>query len=30
MAGIDLRKLGYRCTKSEPTARATHYIISRS
>jgi dihydrofolate reductase len=30
MSGIDLLKLGYQCTKSEPTARATHYIISRA
>jgi dihydrofolate reductase len=30
MSGIDLVKLGYQCMRSEPTARATHYIISRS
>jgi dihydrofolate reductase len=30
LAGIDLPALGYKCTKSEATARATHYIIARS
>jgi dihydrofolate reductase len=30
MTGIDLPALGYRCTRSEGTARATHYIIGRA
>ena len=30
MHGLDLLALGYQCTSSEATARATHYIISRS
>jgi dihydrofolate reductase len=30
MAGIDLPALGYRCTKSVASERATHYIIART
>jgi len=29
-AGIDLPALGYKCTKSVPTARAVHYVITRT
>jgi hypothetical protein len=29
LAGIDLPALGYRCTKSVGTERATHYVIGR-
>jgi dihydrofolate reductase len=29
LAGLDLPALGYRCTKSAATERATHYIIGR-
>ena len=28
--GLDLPALGYKCSRSEATARATHYIISRA
>jgi dihydrofolate reductase len=27
LGGLDLPALGYRCTKSVGTARATHYVI---
>lgn len=30
LSGIDLPALGYRCTKSTATERATHYIIERA
>lgn len=30
LAGIDLRALGYTCTKWEPSAKAAHYIIAKS
>jgi dihydrofolate reductase len=30
LAGLDLPALGYKCTKSEATARATHYSIART
>jgi dihydrofolate reductase len=29
MAGIDLAKLGYRCTEHVPTASATHVVLTR-
>jgi dihydrofolate reductase len=29
MAGIDLAKLGYRCTEHVPTASATHIVLTR-
>lgn len=28
--GVDLPALGYRCTRSEATARATHYVVGRA
>jgi dihydrofolate reductase len=30
LAGIDLPALGYRCTRSVGTERATHYVIGRA
>ena len=30
MAGIDLPALGYTCTRSVASAKATHYIIAKS
>jgi dihydrofolate reductase len=30
LGGLDLPALGYRCTKSVGTARATHYVIGRA
>jgi dihydrofolate reductase len=29
LSGLDLPSLGYRCTKSVPSARAMHYVIER-
>jgi dihydrofolate reductase len=29
MAGIDLPKLGYRCTQHTPTESATHVVIAK-
>ena len=28
--GLDVKALGYRCTEHVPTAKATHYVLSRS
>lgn len=28
-AGIDVPKLGYRCTEYVPTANATHVVLAR-
>jgi dihydrofolate reductase len=30
LAGLDLPALGYSCTESVPSAKAVHYIVSRS
>jgi dihydrofolate reductase len=30
LAGIDLPKLGYRCSEHVPTANATHVVLSKS
>ena len=30
LAGLDLPKLGYKCTECVPSARAVHYIITRT
>jgi dihydrofolate reductase len=30
LTGLDLLALGYRCTKSVPSAKAVHYIIART
>jgi dihydrofolate reductase len=30
LIGLDLPALGYKCTKSVPTARAVHYMITRT
>jgi dihydrofolate reductase len=30
LAGLDLPALGYTCTESVPSAKAVHYIVSRS
>jgi dihydrofolate reductase len=29
-AGLDLRKLGYRCTEHVPGAKATHVVLTRA
>lgn len=30
LAGLDLPALGYRCTKTVPSGKAVHYVISRA
>jgi dihydrofolate reductase len=30
LAGIDLPKLGYRCTEHVPTESATHYVLGKT